>query len=100
MTEGQANDLQQQLLERQKEQERLIQLELQLDAIARKALSPEARNRLNNVRLVDKEKYFRVIQQIILLFQKGELHEKLSEAQLKELLLRNQEKREFRIRRR
>lgn len=92
---------QEKMLQQQKEQEKAFQLEMQLNALARQVLEPEARERLNNVKLVNKEKYFRVLQQIIFMHQQGKITEKITGQQLKELLLMNQqEKKEFVIKRR
>lgn len=93
------DELRQRFLQQQQEQEKALQLELQLDVIARKLLSPEAKARLNNVKLVNKEKYFMVIRHLVQLYQQGQFNERLSEERLKELLSSGQERKEFKIKR-
>ncbi|MBI2529846.1 MAG: hypothetical protein HYW05_01765 [Candidatus Diapherotrites archaeon] len=74
------------------------QQEAQLDAIMRKLLEPEAKTRLANVRLVNKELYFRAVQSAMYLAQRSGGKEKLNDYQMKRVLERlSGAKREIRI---
>lgn len=74
------------------------QQEAQLDAIMRKLLEPEAKARLANVKLVNKELYFRAVQAAMYLAQRSGGTEKLNDYQVKRILERlSGAKREIRI---
>ena len=74
------------------------QQEAQLDAIMRKLLEPEAKARLANVRLVNKDLYFRAVQSVMYLAQRSGEKEKLNDYQVKRILERlSGAKREIRI---
>jgi programmed cell death protein 5 len=78
----QAGDQQgmQEELERQKQQKSQIQM------ILMQVLEPDARERLNNIKLTKSEFAGAVEQQLIALAQSGRLKQKITDAQLKELL--------------
>ena len=78
----QAGDQQgmQEELERQKQQKSQIQM------ILMQVLEPDARERLNNIKLTKPEFAGAVEQQLITLAQSGRLKNKITDAQLKELL--------------
>lgn len=91
--------MQQRMTEEQR-QAQLEQLELQKQAILRKILTPEARQRLANLKMVRPEftEYLEV--QLIQLAQQGKLPIPLTDAQLKQILIQLQsQKRETKIRR-
>ena len=78
----QAGDQQgmQEELERQKQQKSQIQM------ILMQILEPDARERLNNIKLTKPEFAGAVEQQLVALAQSGRLKNKITDAQLKELL--------------
>ncbi len=91
--------LQQKLGEEQK-QEQMQQLELQKQAFLRKILSPEARQRLTNLKMVKPEFTEQLELQLIQLAQAGKLPIPLTDVQLKQILVQLQtQKRETKIRR-
>ncbi|MDD1677522.1 MAG: DNA-binding protein [Methanomicrobiales archaeon] len=67
-------------IEKQRRQESQIQL------ILMKILEPEARERLNNIKLTKPDFAKAIEQQLIMLAQSGRLKQKITDAQLKELL--------------
>src|SRR5512137_2364381 len=76
------------------------QLEQQKQELLRQLLSPEARQRLTNLKMIKPEFTDQIELQIIQLAQSGKLPIPLSDAQLKQILLQLQsKKREISIRR-
>lgn len=76
------------------------QLEQQKQALLRRILSPEARQRLTNLKMVRPEFIGQLELQLIQLAQQGKLPIPLSDAQLKQILVQLQsQKRETKIRR-
>lgn len=73
--------------------------QLRLEAVLRQALSPEAKQRLSNVRLANRELYEKTAQAIAYLSGTGRLSERISEGALKELLQRINSKKEITIKR-
>ncbi|MEM0021162.1 MAG: DNA-binding protein [Fervidicoccaceae archaeon] len=70
----------------EEERRRRAELEAQKQEILRKILTPEARNRLNNVKLVRPEIAQLIEEQLILLAQSGRISEPISDEQLREIL--------------
>ena len=70
----------------QEELERQKQLKSQIQMILMQVLEPDARERLNNIKLTKPEFAGAVEQQLITLAQSGRLQKKITDAQLKELL--------------
>ncbi|MEM3730151.1 MAG: DNA-binding protein [Candidatus Bathyarchaeia archaeon] len=92
--------LQQKLAEEQRQAQIEQQLELQKQALLRKILTPEARQRLTNLKMVKPEFTEQLELQLIQLAQQGRLPIPLSDAQLKQILIQLQaHKRETKIRR-
>lgn len=96
-------ELQKKYLEQQKAQEEALQremeLEAQLDAIMRKVLTPEARERLGRVKLVRSELARQVELVLAQLYQAGQITEPLDDAKLKKILAQidARTRRDFRI---
>lgn len=92
-------DLQRQMTEEEK-QGQIQQLEQQKQALLRSLLSPEARQRLTNLRMVRPEFTEQIELQLIQIAQQRKLPTPLSDAQLKQILSQLQNhKREIKIRR-
>jgi programmed cell death protein 5 len=84
----------------QEEIERQKQAEAQIHMVLMQILEPEARERLNTIKLTRPEFARAVEQQLVLLAQSGRLKEKITDDQLKTLLQQLQPaKRDFTIRR-
>jgi len=92
--------LQQKFSEEQRQARAEEQLELQKEALLRKILSPEARQRLANLKMVRPEFTEQLELQLIQLAQQGKLPIPLPDEQLKQILVQLQsQKRETKIRR-
>ncbi|MGB9740160.1 MAG: DNA-binding protein [Candidatus Bathyarchaeia archaeon] len=92
--------LQQKITEEQKQAQIQQQLELQKQAILRKILTSDARQRLANLKMVRPEFTEALELQLIQLAQQGKLPIPLNDEQLKQILIQLQsQKRETRIRR-
>ena len=85
------------------EQERIQmqqQIEMQKQAVLRQILTPEARQRLNNLKMVKQEYTEQLELQLIQLAQTGKINLPITDEQLKEILTRLQsQKRDIKIRR-
>jgi programmed cell death protein 5 len=91
--------LQQKVADEQK-QNQMEQLEQQKQVLLRKILTPEARQRLTNLKMVRPEFTDQLELQLIQLAQQGKLPIPLTDAQLKQILIQLQtQKREIKIRR-
>jgi programmed cell death protein 5 len=92
--------LQQKLLEQQAQQQKEAQAEQELDGLLRSVLTPEAKTRLANIRLVNKRLYLSAAQSLLVLAKSGRLPGKITDEQLKALLSKAMEnKKEMQIRR-
>jgi programmed cell death protein 5 len=92
--------LQRKLAEEQKKAQMEQELELQKQAILRNILTPEARQRLANLKMVKPEFTEQLELQLIQLAQQGKLPVPLTDEQLKQILIQLQnKKREIKIRR-
>ncbi len=92
--------MQQRMGDEQKQAQAERQLEAQKQALLRQILSPEARQRLTNLKMIKPEFTDQLELQLIQLAQTGKLPIPLSDAQLKQILMQLQSrKRETKIRR-
>lgn len=93
-------ELQQRMVEEQKQAQAQQQLERQKQALLRRILTPEARSRLTNLRMVKPEFTVQLEIQLIQLAQQGRIAIPITDQQLKELLVRLQSgRRDYKIRR-
>jgi programmed cell death protein 5 len=84
----------------QEELERQKQADAQIHAVLMQILEPEARERLNTIKLTKPDFARSVEQQLVMLAQSGRLKHKITDEQLKTLLQQLQPaKRDFTIRR-
>lgn len=92
--------LQHRVTDEQKQSQEAQQLEAQKQELLKQILSPEARQRLTNLKMVKAEFTDQLELQLIQLAQTGKLPIPLSDAQLKQILLQLQSrKRDIKIRR-
>jgi programmed cell death protein 5 len=93
-------ELQQRLAEEQKRIQIQQQMEMQKQAILRRILTPEARQRLTNIKMVKPQFASQLELQLIQLAQAGRLNIPVTDKQLKIILKHLQsQKRDIRIRR-
>ena len=93
-------ELQAKLQEQQRQEELRQQYEAQKRLAMQQILTPEARSRLANIRAAKPEYAEQIELQLIQLAQTGKLTSQITDAQLREILKRVQErKREIKIRR-
>jgi len=92
--------LQRRLAEEQERTQVQQQIEIQKQALLRRILTPDARSRLTNLKMVKPEFAQQLELQLIQLAQQGKIVIPVTDEQLKELLVRLQSgRREFKIRR-
>ncbi len=93
-------ELQQRMVEEQKQAQTQQQLEGQKQALLRRILTPEARSRLTNLKMVKPEFTQQLELQLIQLAQQGRINIPITDEQLKELLVKLQSgRRDYKIRR-
>jgi len=93
-------ELQQRMVEEQKQSQAQQQLEGQKQALLRRILTPEARSRLTNLNMVKPEFTQQLELQLIQLAQQGRIAIPITDEQLKELLVKLQSgRRDYKIRR-
>ena len=93
-------ELQQRMVDEQKQAKAQQQLEGQKQALLRRILTPEARSRLTNLNMVKPEFTQQLELQLIQLAQQGRINIPITDEQLKELLVKLQSgKRDYKIRR-
>ena len=93
-------ELQQRMVDEQKQAQAQQQLEGQKQALLRRILTPEARSRLTNLNMVKPEFTQQLELQLIQLAQQGRIAIPITDEQLKELLVRLQSgRRDYTIRR-
>lgn len=93
-------DMQRAAYDEQRKSQQQQQVERQKQSIIRQILTPEARQRLANIRMVKPEFAEELEMQLIQLAQSGRLQQQITDAQLKKTLVQLQsQKREVKIRR-
>jgi len=93
-------ELQQRMVDEQRQNQAQQQLEGQKQALLRRILTPEARRRLTNLNMVKREFTQQLEMQLIQLAQQGRINLPITDEQLKELLVKLQSgKRDYKIRR-
>lgn len=94
-------ELQQRLAQEQQRAQMQQQVEIQKQAILRRILTPEARQRINNLKMVKPDFANALEIQLIQLAQSGKVQTPITDTQLKEILLRLQgQRRDIKITRR
>ena len=93
-------ELQRRIAEEQQRAQVQQQIEVQKQALLRRILTPDARRRLTNLKMVKSEFAQQLELQLIQLAQQGRMSIPVTDEQLKELLVKLQSgRREFKIRR-
>ncbi len=93
-------ELQRRLTEEQQRAQAQRQIEIQKQALLRRILTPDARRRLTNLKMVKQDFAQQLELQLIQLAQQGKIDIPVTDKQLKEILVRLQSgRREFKIRR-
>ena len=93
-------ELQQRMVEEQKQVQAHQKVESQKQALLRRILTPEARSRLTNLNMVKPEFTQQLELQLIQLAQQGRINLPITDEQLKELLVKLQSgHRDYKIRR-
>ncbi|MDP6459849.1 MAG: DNA-binding protein [Candidatus Hydrothermarchaeota archaeon] len=93
-------ELQQKMHEENAKQEQQQQFELQKRSILKGVLTPEARGRLANVKLARRDYALQVENLLIQMAQTGQVKQKITDTQLKQILGKiSKKKREFKIKR-
>ncbi len=93
-------ELQRQLQEEALRQEQLRQIEEQKRAVLKNILTPEARSRLMNIKMARPEFAAQIEAMLIQLAQTGQVKQRITDEQLKEILRRlSAKKRDIKIRR-
>ncbi|MFH0969939.1 MAG: DNA-binding protein [Candidatus Diapherotrites archaeon] len=72
--------------QRKAEEEKRAAVQNQLDVLLNRILTPEAKQRITNVRLVNEEKYLQAAQTLMMLMQQGRIQGKITDDQLKQVL--------------
>jgi len=86
-------ELQRRLAQEQERIQMQQQIEMQKEAVLRQILAPEARQRLNNLKMVKPEYAEQLELQLIQLAQTGKVNIPITDEQLKEILKRLQSRR-------
>ncbi|MAG18321.1 MAG: DNA-binding protein [Candidatus Diapherotrites archaeon] len=97
LKEKKLDELKQKYLKQQEEENQALEMEDKMQSILKSILTEEAKQRLSNVRLVNKELYTRAFQAIMGLVQKGMVQGKLNEEQVKEILRQLNKRRDINI---
>jgi len=84
--EKKLSELKKKYAEQQQNEKETAEAENRLDLVLRQVLEPEAKSRLSNVKLVNRELYLKATQAIVYLVNNGRVSGKISDAQLKNLL--------------
>jgi programmed cell death protein 5 len=84
--------LQQEALREQAQEQAVVEAQAQKEAVLRQILTPEARDRLSNIKMVKPEFAEQIEMQLIQLASSGRLKGKVTDEQLKALLVQLQEK--------
>lgn len=99
LKEQRLEELRQKLAQQQGEETKIQLAEQRIELLLKKILSPEAKARLKNVKLVNQELYWTTVQQILLLYRTGKIHGTVTEGQVRELLKLLSRKHEIKIKR-
>ena len=92
--------LQQQQIVEQEQAQRRKQLQAQIQSVLMQIMDPAARERLNTIKIAKPEFAQAIEQQLVALAQSGRIHQKITDDQLKQIIMQVMpKKKEFNIRR-
>ncbi|MEW6294686.1 MAG: DNA-binding protein [Candidatus Diapherotrites archaeon] len=97
--EQKLSELKKRLVEQKIAEQQALEAESKINSALMQLLSEEAKARLSNVRLVNRELYSAAVQNLIWLAKNGYIKQKVSEGQMKQLLEKLNVKREIKIKR-
>lgn len=97
--EKQLEELKKRVIEQQQAEEENAKAEQQVEGAMRFLLESEAKQRLGNLRIGNKQLYLRTVQTILMLYKSQRITEKISDDELKKILVKLSEKRETKIKR-
>ena len=80
-------ELKQQYLQQQEAMKRELEAEKQMQSLLKKTLSEDALERLNNVKIVNRELYMKAFRAIMQMIQKGYVTRKITEQEVRQILL-------------
>lgn len=92
-------ELKQLYSKQQEEEQKESEAQMQASSILKKFVDENGIERLSNVKLVNKELYFKAVGAVMQLAQKGYVNGKISDEQAKHILMQLKTDREFTIKR-
>ena len=94
--ERQVEEIRKRMAEQQAEEES-TKAEQQLEGAMRFLLDPKAKQRLGNLRIGNKPLYLKTVQTLLMLYKSQRIAERVSDEELKKILVQLSEKREPKI---
>ncbi len=92
-------ELQQAYAQQKDAEQKQLEMEMHAQAMLKRYVDEKALERLNNVKLVNKELYAKAFQAVMSLVQRGYVREKITEEQIKQVLCKLRPEKDFTIRR-
>lgn len=99
LREKKLSEVKQKLAQKQAQEQKRQLAEQKIEVLLKKVVSPEAKTRLKNVKLVNEQLYWTAVQQLFQLYQTGRVSGKITEEQVKKILKALSKKPEINIKR-
>jgi len=90
-------ELQQQFAQQQESEQQKQAAEQKIESMLKSILEPEAKARLKNVKLINEQLYWNVVQQLLSFAQSGRIKGQVTEEDVKKLLSALSQKRNIKI---